>query len=86
MAYRAYRDNRVPDIAGLCEDVTYRIPGVPHEFVINADLLCGDCSVPIIEFRNRTSGKTTRAQMWHDGTCPTADDEVKIKPRILHRQ
>lgn len=84
MTYRAYRDNRSPFIAGLDEDIVYRIPGVQHEFLAEAKRLCDDCSVPIIEFRDRTSGKAAR--VWHDETCPTADEEVKIKPRVLHRQ
>ncbi|MBF6214634.1 hypothetical protein IU433_14835 [Nocardia puris] len=88
MSNRAFRDTFTPAFAGLEKEVIYRIPGVPREFVVEAEtlanLICKDCSVPILVMADKKSGRAIRA--WHDETCPTAREESKVKPRILHRQ
>lgn len=80
MGYRAYRDNRTPEVE---DDVTYRIPGVREEFMARQDELCPDCSTPVITMRDKASGKVTRR--WHDDSCPIAPEEARLKLRVLNR-
>lgn len=87
MIYRAFRCNLTDiqlknyDVAGIGDEIMYRIPGVPHEFVVYPEEICPDCSTPVLDMLDKTSGKATR--VWHDETCPTAPAHAKVKLRVL---